>query len=629
LKHLEDILNRRGFTSITARVASDLVDSNSFYDKLGFAQTNIVKGGKTTGRKIILRLKPLNNPTLFDWQMRSSIITDLQLPTNTTNYSPQYLIDLNVIYDVVKKRARTKQAQELIKAVTQNLIRLVISEELLNELARTTRDIQNDPILEVAKCFSTLATPSKNEVKEISNDLAPRIFPERYRNKILTEQDKSDLIHIATAIIHKVDGFITSENKILASANFMRSKYNIDIINPYEISALTQELDRTFDVPIYTEDLNCITTNGEQILSIQKSAHLITTIHENLNDQDFKNSRYLEIQSKNGTTYALAVWTCKKGPKPKDTAYIHLSDDLSQSIASNAFLLDFMCDKISRECSANDISLINLKINSTDDIVIKSLYDNGFRAISSSEKKYSTYKKVALGTVLHPKNWQKITLDIKKITEGIKLPSQMPALKNSTDLIPLTNREGTKSQITIKVLEKLFHPTLYISPNVEGVILPIKSSYSEDLLNTSQQLSFLNSKEAILRPKRVYFGSPNTRKKIKLGTIVLFYESSSNGKGRKSVIAVARVSSSNVMLVDDIGNDLLRQGVVDKNMLALLSPTGKMQVTFFENILPFNKNITYDRLNEIGCNNRTNYVSATTINSEQILTIIQEGLLDE
>ena len=110
---------------------------------------------------------------------------------------------------------------------------------------------------------------------------------------------------------------------------------------------------------------------------------------------------------------------------------------------------------------------------------------------------------------------------------------------------------------------------------------------------------------------------------------MLFYESSSNGKGRKSVIAVARVSSSNVMLVDDIGNDLLRQGVVDKNMLALLSPTGKMQVTFFENILPFNKNITYDRLNEIGCNNRTNYVSATTINSEQILTIIQEGLLDE
>jgi len=64
--------------------------------------------------------------------------------------------------------------------------------------------------------------------------LAGLIFPERTRSGTLTGQDRSDLLHIATAIHHRVAGFITGERAILRAREELNQLYSIDVVGAAE-----------------------------------------------------------------------------------------------------------------------------------------------------------------------------------------------------------------------------------------------------------------------------------------------------------------------------------------------------------------------------------------------------------
>ena len=53
------------------------------------------------------------------------------------------------------------------------------------------------------------------------------------------------------------------------------------------------------------------------------------------------------------------------------------------------------------------------------------------------------------------------------------------------------------------------------------------------------------------------------------GTIILFYESSDGG-GRKSVIAVGRVTDSRVLNIDKVDTETMRKGVLDSKALRII-----------------------------------------------------------
>lgn len=56
----------RGYLSITARVASDLVAANKFYENSGFETVRSERGGKVRNRTILTKVLDLDTPNLFD-----------------------------------------------------------------------------------------------------------------------------------------------------------------------------------------------------------------------------------------------------------------------------------------------------------------------------------------------------------------------------------------------------------------------------------------------------------------------------------------------------------------------------------------------------------------------------------
>lgn len=630
IEQLISHLEKQSFSSISAKVATDLTVANKVYESLGFHTVRTIKGGATTGRKLNLRCRELNSPSLFRWGNTPTILSHLALPIRSSIQTPQYMIDLNVVFDSVKKRAKANAANTLFKAGFQNIVRISISEELVNELERTAFDKKNDPILEMVRNFWTLANPSTQKLNVILKELAPIVFPEREKANKLTVQDKSDLIHLATAIENKVSGFITSEKKILAAGDTLRTNYQLDVISLFELKDLVDDTPtpvgrskRPFiDSGLRTvilSPLNALeaVAKAERQLKISKS----TVPSENeLSNEKLKAMVIFDHDSKE---VAFAWWTISVGPTPNDRAYICI-DQNSEQIEN---MVDHICDHIVRDSSHRDPSLVKLILGNAAPLTQASIEKNGFKPTQQIDPAGEIYQKVCIGDALHKDNWQKMRLKVSQLTNGLQLPRNMPVVTSENRLIELSGANGEEFCVDLNDFESLLSPTLLHSPDILGVIVPIMKSYADDLFGIrTDQFSLLDAREAILKRERVYFCTPAACKVLEPGKLVFFYESGRQKGGRKSIIAAARITQTNVVTVDDMEENLLKRGVIDQNMLAKVSQSGKRTVMFFNNILPFKTLIPFARLGELGCDDGSKFVTAKSISAKQSQELLTQGL---
>jgi len=612
----------QSYTSVSAKVASDLKTANKFYEKHGFESIRVLEGGKAKKRKIILREKLLDTPSLFNWTRTIEIVEGFSFSSHSYDSSPQYLIDLNVVFDVVHKRANKEVAGMLMQASFQNLIRVSVSEELISELERNTGGRKdNDPLLEMMKNFWRIPRPPTGVIQEIEDDLGPIIFPKRHGDSKLTPQDKSDIAHLATAIHHKVVGFITSENAILAAGQYLRTKYGIDVLSPHDIRQLVDEIPEAM-----SENFNSQSLSIEEIVVSECFTEMRK---QNLSDEAMPPSeavkkeqvRALRGTNQNGEVIAIAWWTVLTGPTPLNRAYIFV-----KGIAENQNLIfDSISEKISRQCSFRDVSLVELVVDTNLAHVSRHLIRNGFSPTGATYRYGEAFKKVCVGDALHDENWSRIKLKIAKVSGAILLTGETPKITPKS-LIDVTNVDGENQQISLSNLERLLHPTLIVDENTPSVISPIRRFYADALFGIKKpQLSLLESSEAVLSRRRVYFCKPAAKKCFEKGGVVFFYESG-KGDGKSAIIAAARIVECSIAKVSDMDESLLRLGVIDRNMLSKVTSDGNQAVVFFENVIHFKKPVGYDYLKSIGCDNGSNFITSQNISSGKTMKILQAGL---
>ena len=107
-------LERLGYLSIRADVASDLPDALAFYVKHGFEKIREWPGGTTRGRTILIHSRQLESDNLF-----SAAATNdkpaVHLATRRRNPSdvPMFVLDLNVYFDLVRNRDHSENARRL------------------------------------------------------------------------------------------------------------------------------------------------------------------------------------------------------------------------------------------------------------------------------------------------------------------------------------------------------------------------------------------------------------------------------------------------------------------------------------------------------------------------------------
>lgn len=620
----------RSYLSLSAKVASDLSEANDFYERMGFHIVSTLPGGKTRDRLLYRRVRDLNTPSLFDLMAPKELNRppSLGISENYSTVIPIYAVDLNVLFDVSKQRRRGEEAGMVVNAGFSNDIRLVITQEFIKELERTTDQFPNDPYLQLALKMSVLQPPKPRHASSIEEKLASVIFPERSRRGILTTQDKSDLRHLSTAIHHKIAGFITSENALLRAHDYLQSEYGLDVLG---VSDFADAMSSGDDEPVPNEVARTNETelsSGPLLDSISKNVRSFLT-HQHVPPQTLENAlsrgdavypqKHMILRGEGGII-SFASWKLTQSPRKMAKVFLCANEALPAAKTSIDHTLERICSGVSSGAPAR----IRLHILPGHPVTRKIALAHGFRPEPGQEGHGSTMHKVAIGDVIDELSWQHVRKSLKSLV-GVELPPTIPTYEGPDQRIPFKTSSGRDEAIPLQDLETLLSPALILLPGRPGTVVSIKRVFADELLGTAEQFSLLMPPEAIFLKERVYYNTPRAASILAPGTPILFYESAEGG-GRKSVIAVGRATETHLLTDDQLDPDTKRKGVLDAVGLKHIGVSESKLATAFDNIMPFKKAVPLDKLREIGCADGANFVTAKRIASHQLVRVIHEGM---
>jgi len=209
---------------------------------------------------------------------------------------------------------------------------------------------------------------------------------------------------------------------------------------------------------------------------------------------------------------------------------------------------------------------------------------------------------------------------------NIGLPEAAPIYQSPTQSVRIQSPAGQTLALPLDEVETLLSPTIFVLPGRPGAIVPIRRVHAADLVGGSRQLGLLASPEAVFLRERVYFSNPRTAGVLTNGTALIFYESARKG-GRASAIAAARVVRAELMSKDRANHELLRRGVLDRKVLKGICLANSVIATTIDNIMLFENPIGLERLRFIGAIDGANLVTARALKPEQMIQIIEEGML--
>ncbi len=621
LRKLEIELEKKGFLTISAGVASDL-EANGFWEKAGFPVLRQREGGSSRGRKINVRVKDLKTPNLFNPEQQSDVL-NLNLTSPYVMPIPDYVLDLNVFWDVLKDRPRSEFARQVIAAALDNFIRVVVTSEFLNELKRKTRTGQTDPALEFALQLPALPMPPTDVILEITTNLASLIFPNKQPGT-LSMQDKSDLLHLATAIHHRTVGFLTSDEAIVARAFQISSKYGLEVFHISQFSAALHSRNREIS-PLQAR------ISGETLVFwelVSKRSGLFDSFLDFVGADESQRRAVLGTEPADRHIKRVAITSenevvCVTYWDPRGTLQGHCSLTVltNEDHPAAETALDCMLSRIAAELSGRSPVVIDLNLPPGSALAKKVGFAHGFRHIGGSPQNHLT--KVCIGRPISKANLTDMTHVIKQLS-GLSLPPALPDFSNHHQLFIVKDALGVECPVELVDLETVLSPSLFLLPKRVAVIVPIQRPYAEQLFGTSAQMSLHPGKEAILFAERVYLSSSRNLNTLGEGTILFFYESGGN-RGRAAIFAVARSLGTTLVGKDHVPITTLRRGVIEDNDLNELTVDEKIAVTRFDNVMLFPRDIPLSSLRMIGCVDGSNLVTARRITGEQTEAIVREA----
>ncbi len=575
----------RNFIHIKANVASDLVDSNIFYGKMGFDALYQKDGGKTKKRKINVRSFNINTPSLLSLLDSSNNKTVLFTPTPVNN-GHKYVLDLNVIIDFVENRENKQFVDLIFKQALSGNIQVFISLEANTEIQRSSLNFEQDPLLNFIKALPILPEALEIDIKKLFPEIQDLIFGDINKVSNSFNHKVSDINHIIHSICNRCTAFITRDNQILKSAKSIYDKYKLEIISP------TEFLD---DIEIIS-DINDITLNNQEYeLTIapicEKNKQEVLTI---LNSMEIKNieipsSLQVVIAYQNNIPCAISILPKIYRTTTSLSAYIFYRDNFE-----NADVIDHMIESIYRFVKKENISSLTLITRNTDNIIKNILIKKGYSGKEDNDT--IQYTRFITEPIISKKNWGNFCKHINSYTKK----NIQPELPNYNEL--LTNGILIEDRFhDFFNFETFISPTLFVPKGRRIVVIPIKPSYAEELtgiINKKQlQLNFsFNKKVAFLKTEKAYFKTPKSGCKINRGDLLMFYVS----RPESAVIGVARITMSDNLSIQEINAKVNNQGVLDTEILESLSRDNKVHTITFDNFIPFKNNVKLNELKKLG-----------------------------
>lgn len=620
LAALVEVLERECWLSVRAHVANDLQEANAAWERLGFSTIRQKPGRGSRQRVLNIRVKALRTPSLFGTP-EDILATELQITTAFPVRTPVYLIDLNVFFDVYKRRPRAEYSAHVIAAGLRNLALIVIADEFVNELKRTSRTGSPDPALEFALELPRLPSPPSEKLNGILPELAKIVFPGR----ALSDQDKSDLVHLATAIHHNANGFITAENAIVRAHEQISSLYGIRVLHVSRFSELAQA--STVDLSplqnrisdwtlrISKPDKQTITSLDELFNEISVPDHFRRDFCE---ENTLASSRRAAAVTSESQILCAVTWDARSGLQSViEARLISNEDHPSFETGVDAALL-FLVNKIATDGPV----LVRLEVPGANLMSLQICESRGFRQRSRTAQTV-VLDKIAVGGVLDENRWPGFRAWARSVA-GIQFSERLPDFVGELTNVNFSGANGRESAISLTAFESLAWPTIVLAGGRGGAMAPIRAEFSSALLDASPQLKLTPNEGPKLLPEKIYYSSAKNSKILKSGIPVIFYESGS-GTGRSCAVGLARILQTTVTSKSAIPKRLLQHGVFEPDDIDQIGTQERIAVTTFDNLMLFKNPVSFRKLQQLRCTGNQNLISSFPLSFEQLRAVVQEG----
>ena len=618
-----------GFSSISARVAEDLDESNEFWSSIGFNAGSLVTGGKTTNRKLIIRVIQLQVPSLFDSldnKKAKGIAEHLKFQDAPLHQKRTFAIDLNIYLDITKERDRYDHAASILRSSLSGNFELCVTEEMLNELHRNTEKYVDDPIYEFAKNLPVLPIVDKRVLEPQTDRLRKLIFPEKPEDALPTPQDLSDLTHLAISIHHEVDGFITRDRAILASSKAIEEEFGLEILSssdfsPIELIPKSEGLNpiinenQTRTVRELRESDRPSVRNFLEGLGIDQSS-----IREALKPGSEREPSRRFVLKIDDEVFGLASWRVPSPMNKEAQCYLFVNEEVEASLLFVEHILESYAREVSFDNGRCLFLFLSASQVATQSIADKSMYTSA--PDHSGDSRLICLRKFAVSGIVTMENWGKFTQSLSELV-GVKLPDQMP----NHDLVQRNGIKTFKNNnkvdfIDLYELETYLSNVLVLFPSREGILIPIKPAYSEELLGKAddQRLLFGNF-DAWLKVERTYFRKPMASSKAKNGDPVIFYSSAR----AKAAIICGRVTFSRVARIESIDAQISKTGVLTaKELRDRANKDGNVHMISFDGFQQFVNPVELQKLREFGAG-QSNFQTIERLEPETLKQICQLG----
>lgn len=621
LDRLKQHLTELGAISIYAKVAEDLKTANDFWQQNGFYVQSTKPGGKTLNRTILVRCHELSSPQLFQL---SGITAEnpFGLDASQQDDRPIYLLDLNVLFDLGPRRPRHEAALDLFHAERHGSCQLALSAELQQELVRhTAAAAKTDPMQAWAAVFITFPIPPAEEKARLIAELGLIVFPARAQDGKLSPNERSDLTHLATAIHHRLSGFVTSDEAILAVSKQLELTYDLQVVSPASFQASDELIngEEIFETSTAGESLTVTalpTTSEGELRSMLRGLGVADSDVVSVWGAADTSERTVQRSAVMTGDHLAGYLACMRQGEAK-TVSSRLAIDESHSDARGAARL-LLNKLISKACESAP-TRVRVQLAPNQVIAREVATALGF----AGSEHGSVLSKLVLNRVVTPFNWKSTVAELQSLAR-LKLPSDCPAFKGIDQQIEVLCPDGNRRFVRLHEVESALSPTIFVLPGRHAVITPIQSDFADQLLEHSRQRSLLPHARATQYAERHYLSDKRTLKRFTRGTIILFYESGKRG-GSSAIVAAARVQRAYLKPNKAVEQADFDPSVLSAETLSTIGRSTLKTVTAFDNVIVFPRPVPLSRLQQLGCGKPTDLITTKTVSSEQLARILDEA----
>lgn len=612
-------LEKRGYIVLAAAVASNLPAAQAFYQKNGFVERYSREGGKARQRTIILRARDLETASLFSLMAPSpaanSLIVDLSLRQRAAFEAPLYVFDLNVLFDLIKQRARTADANRLFGAALSHHVRLAVAPEFIIELERTSHDETCDATLSLARQLPRLPVFPKAEVDRLSIALHQAVFVEKGAARAGGIQALSDARHLAEAALARASGYITSDEALLNSRDDILGMVGIDVAGLDEfVTLLPAEDSKPLRSQLQGTACETKAASASEARSYLASQQVGDDIIAQFCPSASTLSRTRSMGVfEDGEVVGVSIYRAPPSVDAAGRLLVHVRPD---HVAHGIFGEHLLDEALREACNSGPVT-VELRCELGQSATKRAAQLRGFLPASTS----GILVKVALGRPLTPTTWVGLARQTRRRT-GLMLPESWPDVGSALTGIAVKRPDGATINVPLSALEEALSPTIIAWPSRDGVIVPIAKVFADDLLGTADQLALFGRPRAAFVGLRTYFNSPRTANLMRAGVPILFYESRRSG-GRAAVVAAARIVDTTVVAKDLVSNDLLERAVVDD--VEPLTASADVLATSFDNLIRFPNPVSLDTLRELGAHGTSNLQTTTLLPNSLLAVILDRG----